>query len=252
MPWRECPSSDSPTTTDTPTVETSEPYHLPALVGEQYVLSSVISETPDTVLYAATQKDMQRPVVFESLRPEVMDRPADVQNFLEKARAQAHMGGDRIAPVLELLYADGRWHLARMRLVGKPLDVLLSSGKRLSPEQMGVLLKLLCRLALRMELEGVSSMDFALSLVHLTESGFYFDNPAQAGSRAREESRKYLSGAASALMPLLDESFPRSDRMFSLLERMKQGEGWTVMSPLDWWEEATDLLLTLRDASRAS
>ena len=233
-------------------METSEPYHLPALVGEQYVLSSVISETPDTVLYAATQKDMQRPVVFESLRPEVMDRPGDVQNFLEKARAQARMGGDRIAPVLELLHADGRWHLARMRLVGEPLDVMLSTGKRLSPEQMGVLLKLLCRLVLRMELEGVSSMDFALRHVHLTESGFYFDNPAQAGSRAREESRKYLSGAASALMPLLDESFPRADRMLSLLERMKQGEGWTVMSPLDWWEEAADLLLTLRDATRVS
>ena len=50
----------------------SSVYNLPILVGEQYVLSAVLSETADTVLYAATQKDMRREVVVESLRPEAM------------------------------------------------------------------------------------------------------------------------------------------------------------------------------------
>ena len=38
-------------------------YPLPFLVGNQYVLSAVLNETADTVLYAATQKDMRREVV---------------------------------------------------------------------------------------------------------------------------------------------------------------------------------------------
>lgn len=225
-------------------------YALPALVGEQYVLSSVLLETPDTVLYAATQKDMQRAVVLESLRPEAMERPESVRSFLEKAQAQARMGGDRIALVLELLHADDCWHLARMRLAGEPLDVMHSRGERLTPGQMCILLKLLCRLTLRMELEKISSMDFELQHVHLTESGFYFDNPACAGQRDREAGRRYLSGAAAALMPLLDESLPRASRVFSLLERMKQSSGWTSMSPLDWREEASGLLLGMGSGTR--
>ncbi|MBQ8900194.1 MAG: hypothetical protein IJY72_04490 [Akkermansia sp.] len=46
----------------------STAYSLPALVGGQYVLSAVLSETADTILYSATQKDMRREVVVETLR----------------------------------------------------------------------------------------------------------------------------------------------------------------------------------------
>lgn len=50
-------------------MEEAQTYNLPRVIGEQYILSSIVQETATTVTYAATQKDMRREVLVEGLRP---------------------------------------------------------------------------------------------------------------------------------------------------------------------------------------
>ena len=62
-------------------MQTMSTFSLPALVGGQYVFTAVLRETADTVLYAATQKNMRREVVVETLRPHAMTDPLKEPRF---------------------------------------------------------------------------------------------------------------------------------------------------------------------------
>ena len=80
------------------------------VLGDQYILSNVIRETENTVTYAATQKDMRREVLVETLRPEARKDPAKERFFLDSARVRASIPTRIVASTLELFEAEG--HLA--------------------------------------------------------------------------------------------------------------------------------------------
>lgn len=221
----------------------SSVYALPALVGEQYILSSVLRETPDTVLYAATQKDMQRDVIVESLRPKAAGDSLRVQAFLDSARAQARMGGGYIASPLELLYADGTWHLAKERIKGDSLDLMLASGRKLPSSSICELMLRLCHICLCMDLEGIAGAPFRLQSIYAVEMGFFFENPATHGERSRAASRRMLSEAARQVEPLLDMASAHADDVLALLERVRWTINWSSLSPILFDEDFACLRL---------
>ncbi len=227
----------------------SSVYSLPAWVGEQYIFSSILRETPDTVLYAATQKDMQRDVVVESLRPRAARDSLRVQAFLESARAQARMGGGYIASPLELLYADDTWHLAKERIKGDSLDLMLAGGHKLSSFSICELMLRLCHICLCMDLEGIASVPFRLQSIYAVEMGFLFENPATHGERPRTASRHILSEAARQVEPLLDMSSAHAAEVLALLERVRWTVNWSSLSPILFDEDFNCLrLLALQES----
>jgi len=216
-------------------------YSLPALVGEQYVLSAVLHETADTVLYAATQKDMRREVIMESLRPEAMSDHMKVQAFLDSARAQSRMSGGPIASTLELIFADNTWHLAKERIEGVPLDVMVSEGRKLSACSVGELMQMLCRICLCMDIEGIAGEEFLLQHLYYMSPGFRLRNPAVGGKRKRTTSRAVLTTAANELLQLVDETSPHAVELCELLRRMRYPSNWTSLSPVYYDEDLVRL-----------
>lgn len=216
-------------------------YSLPALVGEQYVLSAVLHETPDTVLYAATQKNMRREVVLESLRPEAMADYIKVQKFLDSARAQSRMSGGAIASSLELIFADNTWHLAKERIEGEPLDVMVAQNRKLSACAVGELMQLLCRICLCMDIENIAGEPFNLQHLYYMSPGFRLRNPAIGGERKRTTSRRVLTQAAADLLSLVDESSPHASELCDILRRMRYPSNWTSLSPLHYDEDLVRL-----------
>lgn len=203
------------------TVSLKSCYNLPHVVGEQYILTSVLEEREDSVVYAATQKDMQREVRVESLRPAAAADEQRCRSFLDGARARVRLAVPHVAATLELLYADETWHLAEERIKGEPLDMMLANGRVLSGSMFCLLLHHLCRGCLLMDTEGIAGRPFSPACVYLTETDFRFDNPAIAGPRHRGESRRFLRSAAQSIRPLLDPAAPGADRLADLLDRMQ-------------------------------
>lgn len=225
-------------------------YSLPTLVGEQYVLTSVLRETRDTIIYEATQKDMRREVIVESLRPEAMQDQASVRFFLESARAQARLNALSLSSPLELLYADGTWHLAKERIQGESLDSVLSSGNRLDSASICNLMLKLCHLCICMDIEGIDSSPFSLLGAYAVGSDFRFDNPARAGRRERTASRHFLTEAARQAERLLRSSSIRAEDVRTILKRMYTGSNWNTLTPLACDEELTRLhLLILQESA---
>lgn len=218
-------------------------YALPALVGEQYVLSSVLRETPDTVLYAATQKDMRRDVVVETLKPEAASDPVRVQQFLETAKAQAQFCGNNIAASLELLYAEGTWHMAKERIRGEALDAMLERGGKLPSAAVCELMLHLCRICVGLDIEKIANLPFALQNVYAVGMEFRFDNLACAGERSRSASRRMLTDAAKQAALLLEPESPFAEEVGGLLERMRLNANWSMISPLLFDEEFARLQL---------
>lgn len=216
-------------------------YSLPFIVGNRYVLSAVLSETADTVMYAANQKDMRREVVVESLRPEAMQNPLLVQEFLDAARAQTRMGGGAIASTLELIYAEDTWHLARERVEGIPLDEMVKAGDKLPASALCELMLLLCRTCIKMDIEDIEGARFMLQHLFYSNSGFRLRNPALGGRRSRNTSRRVLTSAAADLQPLVDECSPHAAALCSILRRMQYPSDWISLSPLFYDEELVRL-----------
>lgn len=210
----------------------SSAYTLPALVGGQYVLSSILGETADAVLYAAAQKDMRRDVIVESLKPEAARDPVRVRRFLDSARAQARMSGGNIASSLELLYADDTWHLAKERVKGESLDSMLAEGRLMPSFPICDLMLRLCRMCICMDIEKIAGIPFSLQNVYMVGMDFRFDNPACAGERRRSASRRVLVEAARQAELLLDPSSLMADQVKSVLETMRLNANWSVLSPL--------------------
>lgn len=216
-------------------------YVLPALVGEQYVLSSVLQETSDTVLYAATQKDMRRDVVVESLAPEAAADPMRVQQFLETAKAQARFGGGNIAAPLELLYADNTWHLAKECIKGDSLDALMVNGEKLTSSAVCDVMLHLCHICLCLDIERIDNQPFSLQDIYRVGVEFRFDNLARAGERSRSASRRTLAGVAGLILPLLDMETPLAGKVRGVLSRMQLKVHWSALSPVLYDEEFTRL-----------
>ena len=223
----------------------SSVYRLPKLLHGQYMLTSVLSETTDTVVYTATQKDLRREVVVESLRPECMASPFKVQHFLESARAQAKMGGKFIATVLELLYAEDTWHLVRERIQGQPLDELLASGAKGSALTLCELMLTLTSLCIKHDVLGIATKPFTLQNAHFMGLGFRLNNLACAGSRDPHSSCRDLQNTARALLNEVDAASPRVDDFLVILRNILRTSNWLPLTPLDIHDDFVRLQLLL-------
>lgn len=220
-------------------------YDLPSVVAQQYILTSVVAEDADTVTYAATQKNMSREVLVRSLRPAVMQDNHKVRFFVETARLQARLEHPNIAAPLELLQADGTWHLAMERIKGEPLDMMVSNGRVLPSRVICGLLQQLCRVCIYLDIERIASVPFALEHAYLMEINFRFDNMAQAGSRPRHESMRYLSDASRLIKPLLDMNSPLAAHLRIVMKHMQSIGTWRPLTPVYFNEELTRLQMEI-------
>lgn len=220
-------------------------YSLPRVVAEQYILTSVQSEDADTVTYAATQKNMSRDVLLRSLRLSAMQDDRKVRSFVETARLQARLEHPNIAAPLELLEADGTWHLAMERIKGEPLDMMVSNGRVLPSSVICGLLMQLCRVCIYLDIERVNSVPFALEHTYLMDVGFRFSNMALAGPRPRNTSRKYLAAATRLVAPLLDMETPLAMHIMRVMEHMQSMGSWRPLTPVYLDEELTRLQMEI-------
>lgn len=220
-------------------------YSLPRVVAQQYILSSVHDEDSDTVTYAATQKNMSREVLLRSLRPSAMQDARKVQFFVETARLQARLEHPNIAAPLELLEADGTWHLAMERIKGEPLDMMVSNGRVLPAIVVCGLLQQLCRVCIYLDIERVDSVPFALEHTFLMDVGFRFDNMAQAGARSRNTSKRYLAEASRLIIPVLDKETPLAMHLLRVMEHMQSVGSWRPLTPVHFNEELTRLQMEM-------
>ena len=183
-------------------------YDLPMLVGEQYMLTSVIREERDAILYRGTQRDLRREVMVEVLRKSAAGDKRNVELFMDNARVQAGFQGEHLLRVLEVMEAKGTWMVAKESPEGEPLDMM--SGV-LSALDVCTLMMLICQLCLRMD-----------ENVYYSEHYFQLANPARAGKRARGSSRRYMAEAAHQLLALLDARSALATPMASVLRRIAE------------------------------
>lgn len=219
----------------------SEYYDLPALVGDQYMLTSILRETRDTILYRATQRDLRREVVVECLRRSAAEHPRRVRLFLDSAKAQSRFPGQHLSSVLEVLEADGTWLVAKDSPEGELLDMMQADGKTLSAYELCDLMIILCRLCLRLDIERVASTNFHLEDVLYRKGQFRLSNPARAGTRSPASSRNFLSSAARELQTLLDMDSPLAGTFRRLLERVSIDRDTSPMTPALYLAEFTSL-----------
>lgn len=216
-------------------------YNLPRLINNRYLLTAVLRETADSVVYAATQQVMRREVAVESLRAECMADPAKVELFLEKARAQTRMGGKFVATTLELIFAEDTWHLVLERIKGEPLDELIAAGTRLSAAELCEFMLCLARTCILHDMEGVATAPFSLHNAFFMGLSFRFDNLAAAGERTVRCSRQALTLAAAELPKLLDTASPMADDFMAILESISATTSWVYRSVLDVYEDLVRL-----------
>lgn len=226
-------------------MQASSVYSLPKLLNGQYMLTGILRETADTIVYAATQKDMRREVVVETLRPKCMADPFKVQFFLETARVQTSMGGKFVATVLELLYAEDTWHIARERIQAPPLDELLAAGERGSAASFCELMLTLIRTCIRQDIEGVDSAPFSIQNAHFMGLGFRLDNLAQHGTRDSMATRRDIQNAARELLPKIEQAAPLAHDMEVLLNNILRYSHWTTLTPLDIYAEFVRMQLLI-------
>ncbi len=213
------------------------PVSLPALLGEQYMLTAFLRETPTSRIYAARQKGMSREVVVESLKRELAGDVEQVEAFASAARTQAQVRFPWMAAALQLLYADGSWHMVRERLAGETLDILAISGRKLPGLRMLALLQKLCHFCIFLDIEGIASEDFSLAHIAMLGDAFSLDNTLRPGVRRRTASRRYLARAAEQLKPFLNrENDPLAAPLAELMERMQHDSKGSILSPL-WYDE---------------
>ncbi len=224
---------------------------LPAMLGEQYLLTRIEREGEDTVVYLAQQKDIRRDVYIESLRPELLNDDMKVAHFLESARAKSRSVFKFIGLSLELLFQNETWHFVYEKIGGESLDYILSQGRYLPPERLCEFLLNLCHICIYMDIEGVACETFKLERCYYGDHAFRIDNPAIAGIRKRTASRTYLHGAVVKLEPLVERESFHGAALAELMQRMRYQENWETISPMLFAEELAQLQLRILWGTRS-
>jgi hypothetical protein len=168
-----------------------------------------------------------------------------VRAFVETARLQARLGHPNIASPLELLEADGTWHLAMERIKGEPLDMMVNNGRVLPSIVICGLLQQLCRVCIYLDIERIASVPFSLEHTYLMDVGFRFDNMAQAGPRPRNASKRYLSEACRLIEPVLDMNTPLATHLRRVMNHMQSVGSWRPLTPVHFNEELTRLQMEM-------
>ena len=217
------------------------PYKLPAMLGSQYMLCSVLDETDDMITYAAMQNDIRRDVIIVSLRLSAMQDAAKVALFLETARMKVRMSFKVLGVVLELLFINDAWHLVNERIKGEPLDMILAAGHCLHPLRMADLLHSLCYACVYLDIERLACIPFDLRCCYAHSESLRMENPVIAGERSRDATAFYLKMAAAELMPLLDMDASTSTKLHDIMTRMAYMKHWETLSAMIFAEELWQL-----------
>lgn len=212
-------------------MDTTDYYDLPMLVGEQYMLTAVLRETRDTILYRGMQRDLRREVMVEALRKSAMDVSRKVRFFLDSAKAQAKFQGEHLTRVLEVLQINDTWMVVRENPSGDPLDMLQSDGRYISAVDICRLMILLCKLCLRLDAERVSSVRFHMEDIFYHAHDFCITNPARVGTRAATASRLYLTEAAREVETLLDTASLLASSLAIMLRRIASRKDDSPLTP---------------------
>lgn len=211
------------------------------LVGEQYMLTSILRETRDTILYRASQRDLRREVIVECLKHAAAEVPRKVQLFLDTAKVQAKFQGQHLSRVLEMLEIDGTWLVAKEQPAGEPLDMMLTDNRQLPMLEVCRLMILLCKLCLRLDAQGIACTKFHPEDVYYDGTDFTLSNPAHAGTRSLGSSRRYLASAARDLLPMIEETGAKVGAVNSLLTRMSRCRDNTTYQPALFLSELSRL-----------
>lgn len=219
---------------------------LPCVIGVQYILTAVVEETEDTIIYEATQKDLQREVLVESLRLSAMADEHRRAAFLETCRLQARVRHTSLAAVLQLLEAEETLHVARERIKGEPLDMMVSTGRVLSAEMVCNLLQQMCYVYLFFDMERIASRPFSPQHTYLMDfGGFRFDHLAVAGVRRRGDTQRQMSDMVQVVAPLLDRSSAFAAPLLHIMEQINSGRAWSSITPAALDEELIRLQMEM-------
>ena len=219
---------------------------LPCMIADQYILSSVLEEKENSIVYEATQKDLQREVLVESLRVDAAGDEEKVGFFFETCRLQARIRHSSLAAPLEVLEADGTWHVARERIQGEPLDAMVSAGRTLSAEMVCGLLQQLCYMHLYFDMEHIASVPFSPEHTYLMDFGGYrFDHMAVAGIRRADETQRQLSAVADVVEPLLERSSVFAPTLLQMMDQIRNTRAWSPISPAVLDEELIRLQMEM-------
>jgi formylglycine-generating enzyme required for sulfatase activity len=106
----------------------------PVLLGD-YELREKCRPTETTDTFRAVQRSMNREVILERLRPELLGDRAAVKQFRKLVRARAGVSCPWIAAVYEAQESAGTLYYTRELIRGRSLDELVAMKARLSPEE---------------------------------------------------------------------------------------------------------------------
>lgn len=219
---------------------------LPCVIADQYILSSVLEEKEDSILYAAMQKDLQRDVIVESMRLAAATDEDKVRSFFETCRLQAYIRHSSLAAPLEVLEAEGTWHVARERIKGEPLDVMVTAGRTLSAEMVCGLLQQLCYVYLYFDMQRIASLPFSPEHTYLMDfGGFRFDHMAVAGVRRPGETQRQLAAAADVCEPLLERNSIFTPPLLQIMDQIRNSKVWSPVAPAVLDEELIRLQMEM-------
>ena len=212
------------------------PFTLPHLLAGQYLLISQHSREGGCIYYVATQKDTQREVLIRSLHAGAVDA------FIEDARACSRVQLPYVSAVIEMLPAEGGWHVVFEGNGSDSLNFVAAEGRKVSASVMVNLLQKLSSLCLLLDAEHINSGAFRLEHVYLHGNDILLDNPACSGSRHPKTSNCYMIEAAKALLPLLAAADTElSDRVRRLLQWIADMPESCVLLPAEVLGEVSRL-----------
>lgn len=194
---------------------------LPERLGD-YELLELLGETPRTRSFRAHQVSVDREVVVEALRPELLDDAAQVEEFLADVRVKGAVEHPAIGSVYEAVRADGAVFYAREALPGESLDSLRESRERLGPRRLLPLLRQVGELMLFLEEQGIATAPLEPRHLVVGDRGVLrMVNRAVGGERTDEMQWRDREAVADAFRRILSQTRPGSTRVGKLLDYLR-------------------------------
>lgn len=216
-------------------------YTLPKLLNGQYLLTTLHSELPESIIYKATQKDLRREVRVKSLKREFHTTDGDARFFAD-AEAQTLCRHAFISSPLELFEAEGTWHLSYESWNGEPLDILSVNKRTLSPLQCCVLMREMCHLILSLDAQRIANRPMGMDDIYLRSDGsFRINNPAMGGVRTAEMRDALIKAIGSWILRLITPASVTANRIAALALRMVQTQACSALTAANFAEEISIL-----------
>jgi hypothetical protein len=194
-----------------------------------YLLKEQLSEGPPAYIWAAEQISVGREVLVYELRADCDDQRAA---FLADARAKASVDHPLIASVYEAVDRPKTCFCAIERITGTTFTQRREERRLFIPIHLVAYLGRISEAQLQLESKGINTEPLTLDDLHLdSHGGLRMDNPALAGARAPDATRRDIIELGKSLPRLVSSNRPGSNRVLTLLAWMR-GKG--ITEPLDW------------------